>query len=193
MRSVRRRPHFVSLMSFSLAWGLLVFMLALPFTVSAANVTYETVRVGPGQYAPSGVQTPITVNVKGPGVSKFHQIVPVANPSTIGKLGRSLIRGGGVGIAVTGVITGLGYLVDQATGEIKKVEIEYGEPSGPYILSDDFVWCSLSQRPSCISEAMAYPYYASGGSSDPQTRQHYGWRCNTGYGVEVFVHARKCF
>lgn len=122
MCSVRRGPHFVSLISFSLAWGLLVFMLALPFTASAANVTYETVRVGPGQYAPSGVQTPITVNVKGPGVSKFHQIVPVATPSTIGKLGRSLVRGGGVGFAITGAIEGLGYLIDQATGDIKKVE-----------------------------------------------------------------------
>jgi hypothetical protein len=130
MRSVRRRYHTVSVVSFSLLWAAFVVLFVLISSDAfAAPVTYETVRVGPGQYAPSGVTSPITVNVKGPGVSKFHQIVPVATPSTIGKLGRALVRGGGVGIVITGAVEGLGYLIDQATGEIKK-EIVVPPPDG---------------------------------------------------------------
>src|SRR5690554_1602367 len=165
MCSVRRRSHFVSLISFSLAWGLLVFMLALPFTVSAAPVTYETVRVGPGQYAPSGVQVPITQNVKTPGVSRYHQIVPVANPSTIGKLGRNLIRGGGVGIAVSGVITGLGYLIDQATGEIKKTETLPPSESG--------VFQGTSRGGNCSAGWLDHPDFQSSCVEPCQTRNQY--------------------
>ncbi len=128
MHSVRRRPHFVSLISFSLAWFLCVLFASLIFitSASAAPVTYETVRVGSASYAPSGVTSPITFKVSPPGVSKYHQITPVANKTVIGNLARGAIRGGGVGIAVTAVVEGLGYLIDQATGQITKEVSEFG-------------------------------------------------------------------
>ena len=132
MRSVRRRPHFISLITFCLMWASLVMLLTTIFVspLSAAPVTYETVRVGPGQYAPNGVTSPVTFNVKTPGVSKFHQIVPVATPSTLGKLARKTLRGGGVGLAVGAAIEGLGYLIDKATGDINKLEqVEVSTPS----------------------------------------------------------------
>lgn len=71
MGASRRRVHFVSVISFSLAWGFCVLFLALPFTASAAPVTYETTRVGPSSFAPNGVTTPVTVKVQAPGVSKY--------------------------------------------------------------------------------------------------------------------------
>lgn len=131
MRSVRRRYHTVSVVSFSLLWAAFVFLFVLISSDAfAAPVTYETVRVGPGQYAPTGTTSPVTFNVKTPGVSKFHQIVPVATPSTLGKLARKTLRGGGVGLAVGAAIEGLGYLIDKATGDIKKEVTVLGNPTG---------------------------------------------------------------
>lgn len=143
MRPVRRRPHFVSITVFSVSWGLCVLFLALPFTASAAPVTYETVRVGPGQYAPNGVTSPVTVNVKSPGVSRYHQIVPVATPNAVMKMGVRLIRGGGVGIAISAAVEGLGYLIDQATGEIKKIDRVLVEDD-PYPLNPNYVMYSVA-------------------------------------------------
>lgn len=131
MRSFHRRSNLVSISVFSFAWGLCVLFLALPFTASAAGVTYQTTRVGPASYATNGITSPITVNVApAGGVPRYQQIVPVAKAPTIGKLGRAAVRGGGVGIAVYGIVEGLGYLIDQASGQISKEQTIYGNPTG---------------------------------------------------------------
>jgi hypothetical protein len=139
MCSFRRRPHLVSLIVFSCAWGLCVFVLALPFTASAAGVTYHTVRVGPASYAPNGVTTPITVNVAPPGgVARYQQIVPTASNPSLWRLAKKVVRsGGGAGLLVTGAVEGLGYLIDQATGDIVKQESSYPIPSGGSIRPSD--------------------------------------------------------
>src|SRR5690554_6419636 len=125
MCTLRSCVYFISLVLFS-------------SLVSAQTYVYETVRVGPGQFAPNGVRVPVTVRVQ----DTFHQIVPVANKNVIGRLARQAIRGGGVGLAVAGAIEGLGYLVDQATGDIKRREVEV-VPGGGYKLA------SLPNRSSC--------------------------------------------
>lgn len=84
----------------------------------AAPVTYETVRVGPSSYAPSGVKTPITVKINTAGVSKFHEIVPVASKSTIRKFALFAARRTPQGIAALAVIEALGYAFDDSTGEV---------------------------------------------------------------------------
>src|SRR5690554_2040847 len=174
------------LVSLGLSGFALFFLFSLP-SAYAANVTYETVRVGPGQYAPSGVTSPITVNVKGPGVSKFHQIVPVATPSTIGKLGRSVVRGGGVVFVITGAIEGLSYLVDQATGNIKKKEITYGEPTGSSVPgingSSGDTWCR-SNPPSHYDTRTYFVSVSSSSSScSGYNFKFHAWDCPASHPV----------
>lgn len=121
MGAVRRWSNLVSVTVFSVAWGFCVLFLVLPFTASAAGVTYQTTRVGSGTYVTNGITSPITVNVApSAGVSKYQQVRPVASPSTVGKLARGALRGGVAGVAVTGIVEGLGWAIDQATGDISR-------------------------------------------------------------------------
>lgn len=174
----------------------LLFLISFP---AYSAVTYETVRVAPGVYAPSGAtQHDVTVSTRRPdGVTRYHNIRPTMPPSTLGRLGRAAVRGGPASIAVTGIIEGLGYLIDQATGDIKKVEIIQGAPSGSFYLAegDEFIWCRTFTTADCVSQAKSFQYYAPDYSnSDELRRWHYGWNCvNGGYGVSLYQYGRQCF
>lgn len=119
-------------MHFIRCWLYFVLLL-IPVPVFSA-VTYETVRVGPGMYAPNGAtQHNVTIATPRPASpTKYHQIVPVMPKGTLGRLGRAAVRGGPASVAVVGIIEGLGYLIDQVTGEIKKIDVQV-IPSGNYV------------------------------------------------------------
>ena len=201
MRSVRRRSNLVSIGVFSLAWGSCVLFLALPFTASAAGVTYQTTRVGPASYVTNGITSPITVNVApAGGVARYQQIKPYVSPSTLGRLGRAAIRGGGVGIAVAGIVEGLGYLIDQATGEIKKSHTEIvSTPNGGSVSGNNT--CS-SYRTSAQYGTTDAQYASVCGSRTYEYRGErygqfgtWGWDCKDGrVGIsQSLSHSLKCY
>lgn len=88
----------------------------------AVPVQYEATRVGAGSYTTTGFAKPVTIKFATAGVPKYQQIVPYVPPTTLTKFAKSALRGGVAGLAIHGAIEGLGYLIDQATGEVKKVE-----------------------------------------------------------------------
>lgn len=177
-------------------------VLLLPGFASAQTQTYvyETVRVGPGQYAPSGVRVPVTMKVN----QRFHEIVPVANKKTIGALGRNLIRGGGVGLAVSAVITGLGYLIDEVTGDIKKREFELGPPSNSnYVPSISGLTSDPACRANPASEVqLGYQFVAFRHESPtfcspdrPYRYGYAGWDCPASHPVafEEWSYVQRCY
>lgn len=173
------------------------FLFAVPLAHSAP-VTYETTRVGPSSFAPSGVTTPVTVKVQAPGVSKFHQIVPAATPSTIGKFARKIVRGGGVGVAVYGIVEGLGYLIDQASGQIQKVET-VPVPGGNTVTAQ--VISNIGINASGKTEAQLQAYrdqYLTGTYNAEQlvgnTLSLASWNCPAGSaGISEFQQRFQCY
>ncbi|MEM2002933.1 MAG: virulence factor TspB C-terminal domain-related protein [Candidatus Methanomethylicaceae archaeon] len=184
MCTLRRCVYFISLMLFA---GL----------ASAQTYVYETVRVGPGQYATTGIRAPVTVRVN----NTFHQIVPVANKSVVGALARKAIRGGGVGLAVAGAIEGLGYLVDRATGDIKKREYETVPGAGASVSGVTTVSCqnTMPHIPGynqCVSTCRASEFCYIGPSVfGDEAEDIYGWSCPAShpYSIETLEHNRRCF
>lgn len=182
---------------------LIPLVLLLPLAASAQTQTYvyETVRVGPGQYAPNGVRVPVTMRVN----QRFHEIVPTAGKRTIGALGRNLIRGGGVGLAVSAVVTGLGYLIDEY-GEVKKREIVYDGPpsnddwvgpSGGSTYADPYCWASPTSPDEGNYQYFVYRRLSSTicPPERPYRYEYYGWNCPASHpvGFERWDLARRCY
>lgn len=171
MGSLHRGFYLISL---GLLGFLVVFLLWLPVSASAAPVTYETVRVGNGRYTPTGVQTPITVNVKTNGVPKYHEIVPVATPSQVGKMAVRVARGGMAGLAINAAIEGLGYAIDRATNDITKPVESYppapdGSVQGTRTTSGGS--CTTNHAPS------GYDYiFVEEKPGSPTCRPNFNWK-----------------
>lgn len=109
-------------MRFIYCWFYIVSMMLFSGLSFAVPVQYEATRVGSGTYTTTGYAKPVTIKFATAGVPKYQQIVPYVPPTTLTKFAKSALRGGVAGIAITGAIEGLGYLIDQATGDVKKVE-----------------------------------------------------------------------
>lgn len=192
---------------YSLRCGLYLVLLLIP-TISFGAVTYDTVRISPGVYAPNGAtQHDVTVATRRPdGVIKYHNVKPVMQPSTLGRLGRRAIRGGVGAVAVGAVIDGLGYLIDQATGDIKKVQVDY-VITGPYVSGTEtsaasgcFNDGSLAAAISTVSDRQYVAVWNPGGTcshwQNPLSRTISAWNCNTPshpFGYEVQEHAGRCY
>lgn len=178
----------------------------IPFPAYSA-VTYETVRVAPGVYAPSGAtQHDVTVATRRPdGVTRYHNVRPTMPPGTLGRLGRAAVRGGPASVAVVGIIEGLGYLVDQATGDIKKVEIISVPPSSGYIGGTNPASCSNvpntmpAVKADCQAACSARQYCATEVIVAPDgwvTTSFHGWDCANPthpYGVQTWPTRNLCY
>jgi hypothetical protein len=57
------------------------------------------------------------------GVPKYKQLVPVLSKTSLTNLAKFTLKGGIATLAVTGSIEALGYLIDSATGDLKKSEL----------------------------------------------------------------------
>jgi hypothetical protein len=102
---------------------LLISCLAFASEAFSSPVQWEAVTVSPGRYTTSGFATPITTKISSAGVSSYKQIVPVLSKSSLTNVVKTGLKGGLPSLAIAGAIGGLGYLIDQATLDIKKTEI----------------------------------------------------------------------
>lgn len=102
-----------------------LFLFALSLPAYSAQVTFQKSHVGQGRFDAFGFRKQITMRFQETGqgansIPRHKQIVPYVPKPAIRQFARSAIRGGVAGVALTGTIEGLGYLIDQATREVVK-------------------------------------------------------------------------